>query len=163
MKDTFATLAVHPMGASPILSTPKLEISWKDLSVLLKCGDRATPRQPLSTLALSPLKSTSSRRLDLRNREMLLCPTPSRNRNAEHKPISASVDTMKTPPSMVRSRRRSLSRSPAVLLSSGRMTRLEQRQAARKLLDSISPCIFMQHDVSGDCVQFTNGAAIQFP
>lgn len=39
------------------------------------------------------------------------------------------------------------------------MARLEQSEAARKLLDSISPDIFVQHDALGDCVRFTERAA----
>jgi hypothetical protein len=162
-----STASVHPMEASPILSTPKLEISWKELSVLLKCGEAATPRlQEASTLAArSPFRSTSSRKLDLQNYEMRLCPTPTRNQIV-NKPDTANMDTMNTPPSIARSRRRSYSRSPALLLSSSRMTRLEQSRAARRLLDSISPDIFMQQDASEHCVQsvqYTESAATNSP
>ena len=159
-----STESVHPMDASPILSTPKLEISWKELSVLLKCGEATTPRlQEASTVAArSPFKSTPPRKLDLQKYEMRRCPTPTRDQRV-HKPDTATMDTVNTPPSIARSRRRSFSRSPALLLSSSRMTRLEHSRAARKLLDSISPNIFVQQDAAEDCVRYTDSAATNSP
>ena len=134
-----------------MLSTPKKEISWKELSVLLKSVEKKTSQSKSVSNYVAGSQAAPMLSGDnvLGKQGEQRCSTPNRNRAMERKKlISAAKAEVVFSPSVASSRRRSVSRSPSLLLSSARVARLGQSRAARKLLDSISPHLFMKQETN---------------
>lgn len=130
---------------SSTLSTPKLEISWKELSVLLKPVDSQTARSSKSSSDSRGRISTSAsscRNSFWQNGESHSSVCENHRDQDRCTTTSATLARkMVSSPSTPIDPRRSLSRTPSFSSPSGRIARMEQAEAARKLLDLISPVI----------------------
>ncbi len=142
---------LRPAGESSTLSTPKREISWKELSVLLKPIDSRTSRSSkdsrgnVSTLAPSERNSFGQYR---ENHSSMW--ENNRDRDRLITTSVASARTTVSSPSTPSDHGRSLSRAPSFSSSSGQKARMEQARAARKLLDLISPDVFVVSHANPD-------------
>jgi hypothetical protein len=113
-------------GDDHLFSTPKLEIEWRELSVLLKTPETTRKSQAKSISNYTVVASLHNSGLEDRN-------------------INNFYDEKKDKSFLsYKIRQRSISQSPTCdRKQSGRLARLEQGRQARKLLDAIDPDIFL--------------------
>lgn len=146
MKDKpkiLSTQRLCPAGGRVTQSKPKLEISWKELSPMLKSIDSQTPRSwTPSEDARGNSASTSSRKDSIGKHEDKHSIMRQKNQDGRTLTNVASASITVSSPSTPNAHRRSLYRNLSFSSSSSRKTRILQAQAARKVLDLITPDVF---------------------